>query len=45
MQGSKDIQKDRDMGLYNRPLAGVQTPTNAEKILVEVWNVHLYIST
>jgi hypothetical protein len=36
MQDSKDVQEDGDMRFYNRPLAEVQTPANAEKNLVEV---------
>ena len=41
MQDRKDVQEDGDMRFYNRPLAGVQTPANAEKNLVEVWNARL----
>jgi hypothetical protein len=41
MQDSKDVQEDGDMRFYNCPLAEVQTPANAEKNLVEVWNARL----
>jgi hypothetical protein len=41
MQDSKDVQEDGDMRFYNRPLAEAQTPANAEKNLVEVWNARL----